>query len=242
MRPIGIQLYTLRKPFAKNPLRTLEQIKAAGYDSVEFAAPLDADFAGFAARMRDVGLDCPSAHVGLADMAERPDAVMAMAKTLGCRFIVMPYVTPEQRDWKNVVSVLTAFAKRAKDEGVRTAYHHHNFEFEASDGARPFDILVSETDPALVFFELDVYWLKVGGEDPKAVMDAMKDRVKLIHLKDWKPDGSMTDVGSGALDMPALIAAAEKAGAEYFFVEHDFPPEPFWPSVEASLAYLRRVG
>lgn len=242
MRPIGLQLYTLRKPFAADPLGTLSRIRETGYDAVEFAAPLGSDFAGFAARMRDIGLDCPSAHVGLADMAERPDDVLAMAQTLGCRYLVMPYVLPDQRDWTTVISTLGAFAKRARAEGLRVAYHHHDFEFETADGARPFDRLVAETDPAFVDFELDVYWLKKGGEDPKAVIERLAGRVKLVHLKDATPDGGMTDVGAGILDFAALIQAADVAGAEHYFVEHDFPPAPWWPSVEASLAHLRTLG
>lgn len=242
MRPIGLQLYTLRKPFAADPLGTLSRIRETGYDAVEFAAPLGSDFAGFAAHMREIGLDCPSAHAGLADMAEQPDAVLAMAKALGCRYLVMPYVLPEQRDWTAVISTLGAFARRARGEGLRVAYHHHDFEFEAADGARPFDRLVAETDPAFVDFELDVYWLKKGGEDPKSIIERLTGRVKLVHLKDALPDGGMTDVGAGILDFAELIAAADVAGAEHYFVEHDFPPAPWWPSVEASLAHLRTLG
>jgi sugar phosphate isomerase/epimerase len=119
MRPIGLQLYTLRKPFAADPLGTLSRIRETGYDAVEFAAPLGSDFAGFAAHMREIGLDCPSAHAGLADMAEQPDAVLAMARTLGCRYLVMPYVLPEQRDWTSVIATLGVFAKRARAEGLR---------------------------------------------------------------------------------------------------------------------------
>lgn len=242
MRPIGVQLYTLRKPFASDSLGTLERIREVGYDAVEFAAPLGSDFAGFAARMRDIGLDCPSAHAGLADMAEQPDAVLKMARTLGCRYLVMPYVLPDQRDWTGVIATFGAFAKRARDEGLRVAYHHHDFEFETTDGVRPFDRLVGETDPEFVDFELDVYWLKKGGEDPKAVIQQMAGRVKLIHLKDATPDGGMADVGAGILDFAALIEAADAAGVEHYFVEHDFPPAPYWPSVEASLAHLRNLG
>lgn len=241
MRPIGLQLYTLRKPFAGDPLGTLERIRQVGYDAVEFAAPLGSDFAGFAARMRDIGLDCPSAHVGLADMAERPDAVLDMAGTLGCRYLVMPYVLPDQRDWPAVIAALGVFARRARAEGLRVAYHHHDFEFETTDGVRPFDRLVSETDPDLVDFELDVYWLKKGGEDPEGVIERLTGRVKLVHLKDATPDGGMTDVGAGILDFAALMRAADAAGAEHYFVEHDFPPAPYWPSVAASLAHLRTV-
>ena len=241
MRPIGLQLYTLRKPFAADPLGTLSRIRETGYDAVEFAAPLGADFAAFAARMRDVGLDCPSAHVGLDDMANRPDDVLAMAATLGCRYLVMPYVMPDQRDWTGVIATVGAFARRARAEGLRVAYHHHDFEFETVDGARPFDRLVAETDPELVDFELDVYWLTKGGEDPRAVIERLAGRVKLVHLKDALPDGGMTDVGSGLLDFAALIRAADASGAEHYFVEHDVPPAPYWPSVEASLAYLRTL-
>lgn len=241
MKPVGIQLYTLRRPFRDDPLGCLSKIKETGYDSVEFAAPLGADFKSFGEHMRKIGLDCPSAHVGLGDMAANPHAVLDMAKTLGCRFIVMPFVMPDQRDWKKVIATLTAFAKRATGEGYRVAYHHHDFEFEKANGTRPFDLLVGETDPALVNFELDVYWLKKGGEDPEAVIENLNGRVTLIHLKDYLPDGMMTDVGSGILDFPALIAASKKSGAEHFFVEHDFPPEPFWPSVETSLRYLHNL-
>ncbi len=242
MRPIGLQLYTLRKPFAADPLGTLGRIRDIGYDAVEFAAPLGSDFAGFAACMREIGLDCPAAHVGLADMAERPDTVLAMAATLGCRYLVMPYVMPEQRDWTGIIATLGAFAKRARGEGLRVAYHHHDFEFETVDGVRPFDRLVAETDPALVDFELDVYWLKKGGENPRAVIEQLAGRVKLVHLKDYSADGGMADVGAGTLDFAALIRAADAAGAEHYFVEHDFPPAPGWPSVEASLAHLRTLG
>jgi len=241
VKQIGIQLYTLRRPFRDDPVGTLERIRATGYDTVEFAAPLTLDFAALGKRMREIGLDCPSAHVGLTDMAEQPDAVFRMAEALGCRYLVLPYVEPQQRNWPKVIAVLTGFAKRARDEGYRVAYHHHDFEFDRTGGVRPFDVLVAETDPALVHFELDVYWLKKGGEDPKAAIERLSGRVKLVHLKDMAADGSMADVGAGVLDFPALIAAAAVAGAEHFFVEHDAPPAPYWPSVEASLAHLRAL-
>lgn len=242
MPPIGLQLYTLRRPFAEDPFATLERIRETGYDAVEFAAPLTMDFAAFGARMQEIGLDCPSAHVGLADLAGRPDAVLAMAKALGCRYLVMPYVEPQARDWAAVATKLMAFAPRARAEGLRLAYHHHDFEFETADGLHPFEFLLAETDPDLIQFELDVYWLKKAGEDPQAMIERLKDRVRLLHLKDIAADGGMTDVGSGTLNFPALIAAAEATGVEHFFVEHDFPPKPYWSSVEASLGYLRTLS
>lgn len=241
MKPVGLQLYTLRKPFAEDPVGTLERIREIGYDAVEFAAPLDMDFGPLAARMREIELDCPSVHIGLADLNGQPDRVLEVARTLGCRFIVLPFVDPNEADWKAVVRDAQAFARRARDEGFRFAYHHHHFEFDTARGFRPFDVLTGESDPDLLFFELDVYWLKVGGEDPKAMIEKLAGRVKLLHLKDQADDGKMTDVGAGNLDFPALIAAGQAAGVEHMFVENDFPPKPYWPSVEASVNYLRTV-
>lgn len=241
MRPVGVQLYTLRRPFAADPIGTLERVRAIGYESVEFAAPLSADFAAFGARMGEIGLDCPSAHVGFADMTGRPDLVLSMAEALGCRYLVLPYVEPQERDWRNIAAALNTFAERALAAGCRVAYHHHDFEFDGSGGVRPFDVLLAETDPALVSFELDVYWLKKGGEDPVAAIERLGERVRLLHLKDMAADGAMTDVGDGTLDFPAVVRSANAAGVEHFFVEHDFPPEPYWPSVEASLRYLHAL-
>lgn len=241
MKPVGLQLYSLRKDFAADQIGTLERIKQIGYDAVEFAAPLETDFVPLAARMQEIALDCPSMHAGLADLNGRPDRVLEVAKTLGCRFIVLPFVDPNDADWKAVVTQAQTFAKRAKDEGFRFAYHHHHFEFDNARGFRPFDILVGESDPDLLFFELDVYWLKTGGEDPLAMIETMAGRVKLLHLKDMTPDGKMADVGSGTLDFPAMIAAGKAAGVEHMFVEHDFPPKPYWPSVEASVNYLHTI-
>ncbi|MCA6240094.1 MAG: sugar phosphate isomerase/epimerase [Phenylobacterium sp.] len=243
MSTYGLQLYTLRKPFAADPKGTLSRIREIGYDAVEFAAPLSMDFADLGAHLRDIGLDCPSVHAGLDDMAQQPDAVLAMARHLGCRWIVLPFVMPDQRDWEAVIAGLNSFARRATAEDFRVAYHHHDFEFAPdADGTRPFDRLVAGTDPALVSFELDVFWLKRGGEDPLAMIRKMAGRVRLLHLKDYKADGGMDDVGAGTLDFPALLAAGAEAGVEHRFVEHDFPPAPYWPSVEASLRYLRGLG
>lgn len=242
MKPVGLQLYTLRRPFGEDPIGTLERIREVGYDSVEFAAPLDMDFAPLSGRMKEIELDCPSVHVGLADINGRPDRVLAVARELGCRFIVLPFVDPKDADWQAVVAQAEAFAKRAQGEGFRFAYHHHHFEFDTSRGFRPFDVLVGESDPELLYFELDVYWLKKGGEEPLQMIERLGSRVKLLHLKDMAPDGNMADVGAGTLDFPGMIAAGRAAGVEHFFVEHDVPPKPYWPSVEASVRYLNALS
>ncbi len=107
----GLQLYTLRRAFRDDPVATLERVRALGYDEVEFAAPLDMDFAALRRRMDAVGLACPSAHVGLDDLRHRPAEVLRMGELLGCRYLVMPYLTPEQRQWDEVIGALDGLAR-----------------------------------------------------------------------------------------------------------------------------------
>ena len=202
MRPIGLQLYTLRKPFAADPLGTLTRIRETGYDSVEFAAPLGADFAGFAARMREIGLDCPSAHVGLADMAERPDAVMEMAGTLGCRYLVMPYLLPDQRDWPAVITALGVFARRARHSSVWRVPEVYRatarvIEMEYVEGAvniaravqhfRPADPLAYRRDLAdkFLFTLLCQFFLYQELHGDLHPGNVMVDRAGRLHLIDW---------------------------------------------------------
>lgn len=240
MRRFGLQLYTLRRAFRDDPAATLERVREIGYDEVEFAAPLGMDFAALRRRMDEIGLDCAAAHVGLADIQARPDEVLRMGEALGARSLVLPFVLPEDRDWDRVLAAMAVFAPQARRAGFGFAYHNHDFEFEGAPGERPFDRLVAETDPALVDFELDLYWTRKAGEDPKSVLQRLAGRVKLVHLKDMAPDGDMADVGAGIMDYADLIPAAEAAGAEHLLVEHDRPAEP-WASVTASLASLRAL-
>lgn len=237
---IGLQLYTLRRAFRDDPLDTLEKVRALGYDEVELAAPLDMDFSALRARMDAIGLACPSAHVGLDDLRQRPAEVLKMGELMGCRYLVLPYLTPEQRQWDEVIPALNDLARTVVDGGFGFAYHNHDFEFEGAPGQRPYDRILSETDPALVGLELDLYWTRKAGEDPLAMLQRLKGRVKLVHLKDMAQDGDMADVGSGIMDYAALLAAAKAAGAEHFIVEHDRPSAP-WDSVAASLGHLRKL-
>lgn len=236
----GLQLYTLRRAFRDDPVATLERVAELGYDEVEFAAPLDMDFAALRRRMDAAGLSAPSAHVGLDDLRQRPAEVLAMGEALGCRYLVLPYLTPEQRRWDEVIASLDGLADMVAEKGFGFAYHNHDFEFEGPAGARPYDRLLAGTDPDRVGLELDLYWTRKAGEDPEEMLGRLRGRVKLVHLKDMAEDGDMADVGAGVMDYGRLLEAARAAGAEHFIVEHDRPVDP-WASAAASLAHLRAI-
>ena len=103
----------------------------------------------------------------------------------------------------------------------------------------PYDTLVDDTDPKLVKFELDLYWLRAGGLDPLVVFARWPKRFSLVHVKDMTADGRMVDVGEGVIDWKAIFARRKQAGIEHCFVEHDEPADPIW-SATASFRYLTR--
>ena len=121
--------------------------------------------------------------------------------------------------------------------GMRFGYHNHEFEFVPTDGAVPMALLLDETDPALVDWQMDIYWTVDGGEDPLAWLDRYRGRVTSVHIKDRSADGEMVAVGDGVIDFPRILTSAAEQGLRYGFVEHDFPEDPI-ESVRRSFNYL----
>jgi sugar phosphate isomerase/epimerase len=106
------------------------------------------------------------------------------------------------------------------------------------DGQVPYDILLNETDPAQVEYEMDLYWVTDGGGNPLSYFARYPGRFPLVHVKDRTASGAMVDVGAGVIDWSAIFAHRKEAGIRHYFVEHDDPKEPF-TSLAASYAYLR---
>lgn len=240
---VGLQLYTVRSEMAKGVESTLERVAAIGYKEVEFAGYFDREPAGLRATLDKLGLASPSTHVGLGELETQWDATAAAAKTLGHRWLVVASV--ERRALDSVASLkalaarFNAVGRKARDAGLRYGYHNHSAEFRMVEGAVPLEVLLSETDPALVDFEMDVYWVTQGGGDPLALIAQHPGRFHLVHAKDsgGPPAHEMRDVGAGTIDWKKFFAQRRKAGVEHVFVEHDEPIDPF-ASVAASYKYL----
>ena len=173
-RPIGLQLYTVRELFSRDPHATLEQVAAIGYREVEYGGGgYDRmDHAALRATMDRLGLVSPSLHVGYEALASDFDGSVRMAKTLGADTIVLPWLVDQHRTadgWRAVLANLNPWAERLKAEGLGFAYHNHDFEFTVKHSGRSmFDALIAEADPELVKIELDLFWVVAAGEDPKA--------------------------------------------------------------------------
>lgn len=228
---IALQLYTVRDAAKRDFLGTLREVGAMGYTAVELAGlhGLPAE------RVREAldanGLRAASAHVGLHELDERAAGAVADLRALGCGQLVVPWVPEGRRGSTAAVRALAAELNRwgqsLAGEGLRLAYHHHDFEFKPLEGTSMWEILTAELDPALVGLEIDVYWAARGGHDPAALIERHAPSVALVHLKDMEPGGTADwPAGEGSLDWEAILAAARAAGAEWYIVEQDNPQNP----------------
>ena len=241
----GVQLYTVRAPLGRDPDATLAALAAIGYREVETAGTAGRTARDFRALLDRHGLAAPSGHVGLAELRGRRERVFDDAATLGHRWLVCPWVEEAERDlagWRRVARDLNTVGAAARARGLRLAYHNHDFEFARirgdRDGRTAFDLLAAECDPALVAFELDVFWAVAAGRDPLALLAQHGARIAMLHLKDRTAAGRMTELGAGVIDYGAVLERARAGGLQHAFVEHDEPDDPI-ASVRASHAALR---
>jgi sugar phosphate isomerase/epimerase len=248
MIPISIQLYTVRELLAKDFAGTAKEVAHIGYKTVEMAGYGDLKSAAEAKKaLDDAGLRVAGAHAGLALMESDINKVLDDNATLGNKIIICPWLPPERRKgWKDLAAVLTRIGRACRERGFDFAYHNHSFEYEKTpDGKLALDELFDNADPDLVKAEIDVYWVKHGGEDPVARMNKMGSRVLTLHLKDMAsgPDRKFAEVGTGILDFKSILATAAKVGVKYGAVEQDETyGTPPLEAIRTSFQKLREMG
>ena len=237
--PIGVQLYTIRDLVRQDMASALAAVGEIGYREVEFAGYFDHDPKDIRSWLDSAGLTAPAAHVSLDP--EHIDSQLEIASVLGHSYLVIPWIPPEKRqtldDYHRVAEEFSEIALTVFEAGFEFAYHNHDFEFEPIDGQVPFDILLDDTDPDLVQIELDLFWIIHGGGDPFDYFARYPGRYPLVHVKDRMPDGTMVDVGQGAVDFQAILGRNTEAGIKHYFVEHDRPEAPM-ESIRQSFEYL----
>lgn len=241
--PIGVQLYTLRTLMEKDVAQTLATVGEIGYREVEFAGYFGQPLASIRQWLADSGLTAPSAHIRHTDFKTRFDEVLEETVTMGHKNLFLSWLPPEDRTldrYREIAELLNTNGDKAKAAGVQLGYHNHEFEFDLLDGTRGYDVLMGETDPDLVKFELDVYWLQVAGVDPFSLINSHPGRFPCVHVKDYGANGKIVDVGDGIIDFEAIYAARKKAGIQHFFVEHDSPENPV-RTITRSFAALSHI-
>ena len=238
---VALELYTVRDETRHDFAGTLRRVAQIGYAGVEFAGYGNLTSAEMTALLSDTRLKAVSTHLRL-DALESPqlDASIRYCKDIGCPFIVLPSLPKEYRTREGIRVLaphLDAIGRQCREHGITFGYHNHDFEFTRVDGIYLLDYLLQNTDPSLVKIELDVYWAAYAGVDPVSYLQALADRVVLVHLKDMAADRSMTEVGKGILNMQQICAFAQNRGL-WGIVEHDNPQIPSLESARISFEYF----
>ena len=268
--PIAVQLYSVRDDADKNLYETLRQIKDMRYDGVEFAGLYNNKPEEIKKMCDDLGL-CPvSAHVPYYDMVADCKSVLSDYAKIGCKFVAIPYLTPECRPgtdgFADVVKNAAIIGATAKELGMQLLYHNHDFEFDKIGDKYALDVLYETVPADLLKTELDTCWVKVGGENPSDYIIKYANRSPVVHLKDYvggKSDNmyeligiesekkqadtqafEFRPVGSGCQDFVSILEASKKAGAKWVVVEQDQPSMGLTPieSIKKSINYLKTIN
>lgn len=257
---IGVQLYTLRNQLAKDTPATIKAVADAGYRQGEMFGFPNCDPVIEAAR--DCGLELHSSHFEWETAVNPKDdalsdfrRILDKAKETGLTHLVIPYLQAGDRetldDYKRIAANSNKAAAIAKEAGIQLAYHNHAFEFEPREGGMTgYDVFIAEFAPEMQF-EVDVFWVKVGGVEPVDLIRRLKGRVSQLHLKDLKdglelptfggvPDDAFQELGDGVIPMEPIIEAASEAGVKHCHVEQDQSPDPI-ASIRQSMEYLRNL-
>jgi sugar phosphate isomerase/epimerase len=245
---ISFQLYSSRNfPPVERQLATLARL---GYRNVEPYGGLLGDIAGFKAALDQAGLKAPSGHFGFDTLEDKFATCIADARRLEISLIVCPWIHPDLRPkdregWAALGRRLGAIGDKVRAEGLRFAWHNHDFEFRPlADGSWPIEHLMA--DPS-INLEIDVAWILRGGADPAKWIGYFSGRIAACHVKDIAPPGRSSDedgwadVGQGTIDWRTLWRLAVGAGAELMIAEHDNPKD-FERFAKTSLAAMKQYA
>lgn len=229
IKAFGLQLYTLRDIIDNDPKGVLKDVASFGYKQIESYEGKDGMFWGmtnkeFKAYMDELGMTIISSHCDINKDFERK---AAEAAEIGMKYLLSPWIGPQKSldDYKRFADTFNEKGKICKANGIRFAYHNHDYSFKQQDGQYPQDIMMKNTDPALVDFEMDMYWVVTAGEDPIKWMKRYPNRFTLCHVKDRAKgaNGEFDSVtlGKGIIPYKKIVAASAALGMKYFIVEQE---------------------
>ncbi len=253
--PVGLQLYSLREQFKKDVPGTFDEVKQMGFKYVELAGTYGLTPEQFKQELSKRGLAAIASHFDYNEYRQDPEAVAVKAKELGLKYAGVAWI-PHQGDFdeKTCREAIETFNKAGaalKKHGIKFFYHVHGYEFQPYRDGTLLDLLIKETDPKLVSYEMDIFWVVFPNQDPVKLFGTYGKRWELVHLKDMKKDtqtGALTGstdvrndaaLGAGKMDLPAILKAAKKAGVKWYFIEDESP----WSEqqIPQSLRYLEQV-
>ena len=238
--PTGLQLYSLRDMMKmQGPAVTLDKTKAYGFKYVEVADLGGLSPAEFRTQLEQRGLVPIGRHYPFEKLRDDIEGVIEDAKALGIPYVGCAWISHQapfdEKQCRAAAAVFNRAGAALAKAGMKFYYHNHGYEFYPHGSGTLFDLLVAETDPQTVFFQMDVLWTVLPGQDPAQLLEKYRGRWLLLHLKDLKkgvPLGSLSGstaltndvaLGTGQVNWPALFRAAQKVGVKYYFIEDESP-------------------
>jgi sugar phosphate isomerase/epimerase len=247
VKNVGLQLYTFRKEMLADPKSTLRLIASLGVRQIESAGSEKGHYYGLTPKeMRDtcadLGMVLRSGHVHIDDKWQQ---TLEEAATSGQEYLICSTMPTEGQTADNYKSVALTFNKAGEDcrkIGIKFGYHNHEYEFESDKGQVLYNVLLDNTDPALVHMEMDLGWVIVGGKDPLDYFKKYSGRFPLWHLKDMDlAKKRSTEFGNGKLDIANMLKHGKQAGLKYFFVEQEEYANTPYESMQHNMEYLKKV-
>lgn len=252
---LGIVSYTYRKYFEKDIPSTLDIIKRNGITDIEFSNLFGKTAKQLRAMLDEKGLKCSSFGVSYNDLVNKTAEVAENAKTLGAEYVRVAGIPHKDaitlEEMQKAIDDFNRVGKILKEQyGLTFIYHNHGFEFQPYGKGTLYDYLVSETDPEYVSFELDILWAFFPGHDPAALLKKYGSRYKTMHLKDLRKGvkGDLSGgtsqendvaLGTGQIDIPAVLKAAEKARVKHYYIEDE--SSNVETQVPQSIAYIKSL-
>ncbi|MDH5379890.1 MAG: sugar phosphate isomerase/epimerase [Cyclobacteriaceae bacterium] len=248
----GIQLYTMRDILPADPKGVMTQIANMGYKQLEgyegdmglwWGMP-HTDFKKF---LDDQGLNFVSSHCDTNKDFERK---AAEAAEVGAKYLISPWIGPQKsiEDYKKYADQFNQLGEVCKSNGLRFAYHNHGYSFEELEGQMPQEVMMNNTDPELVDFEMDIFWVVTANADPIAWMEKHSGRFTLCHVKDREKNAPAGEgdasciLGEGSIDFDPILKAAEANGMKYYILEQEkYANTTPIDCAKAGAEYLRNV-
>lgn len=246
-KEIGVQVYSAREQLAEDFAGTMEKLAEIGYKHIEaYGLGTDGMFlekmtpGDYSKVVGDLGMELVSTHCRYFTTEDAQKMIDA-SSTAGIKYTIIPSLPNELKEsvdtYKQVADNLNKVGEMFKAAGLKFGYHNHAFEFEQKEGQIPLEIMLNETQPDLVTFEADLYWVTRGGANPMDLINKYPGRFGLFHVKDAAEDLEQTTVGTGIIDFETILNARETAGLDYYFVEDERTDDPF-ANLKANFDYL----
>ncbi|HEV8079871.1 MAG TPA: sugar phosphate isomerase/epimerase [Chitinophagaceae bacterium] len=255
IKEFGLQLYTLRDVMPNNPKGVLKQVAEMGYKQIEsyphnklgiFWGMTNIEFKKY---MDSLGMQIVASHCGMKDF----EKTASDAAEIGMKYLLFGSLDNEKGmdrgDYKKAAELLNEKGEICKRNGIKFAYHNHDQTFtQRTGGFIPQEVLLENTDPALVDFEMDIYWTVTGGQNPETWLRKYPNRFKLCHIKDRKKGAPLSErevsvnLGTGSIDFKKILKVAKENGMKYYIVEQEkYEGTTPLSAAKADAEYLKKL-